>query len=104
MRRDHSVSSPAPTSTFFGSHPRRAQVPPYGSSSMTATCQPAARHLCAGGDPASPVPMTTRSNCFFIRCFDFRSVLSVYLGWFGGCGSIHGSIWQRVAVREPLFL
>src|SRR5258708_7189232 len=66
MRRDHSMSSPAPTSIFFGSHPRRAQVPPYGSSSMTATCQPAARHLYAGTDAAEPVPMTTRSNGFFI--------------------------------------
>src|SRR5438128_5227735 len=62
MRRCQSTSSAAPTSTFFGSQPRRAHVPPYGSSSTTATCQPALRHRYAGADPAVPVPITMRSS------------------------------------------
>jgi hypothetical protein len=49
MRRVQSISSAAPTSTFLGSHPRRAQVPPKGLESTMATFHPAFRHLCRSG-------------------------------------------------------
>src|SRR5207245_6970055 len=62
IRRCQSASSAAPTSTFFGSQPRNAHVPPYGSSSTTATRQPAARHRYAGAELPDPVPMTMRSK------------------------------------------
>src|SRR2546426_11240227 len=62
IRRCQSASSAAPTSTFLGSQPRNAHVPPYGSSSTMATCQPALRHRYAGADPAVPVPITMRSS------------------------------------------
>ena len=51
----------APTSTFFGSQPRRAQVPPKGRESMTATSFPALRHRMAAVEAAEPVPITTTS-------------------------------------------
>jgi len=61
IRRRQSASSAAPTSTLFGSQPRNAHVPPYGSSSTTAT-----RHRLSGtvrrADPAVPVPITMRSR------------------------------------------
>src|SRR6185437_7179205 len=60
--RCESMISAAPTSTFFGSQPRNPQVPPYGRESAIATCQPAARHCAAAVAPASPVPITMRSN------------------------------------------
>src|SRR6266852_3082838 len=68
MRRAQSVTSAAPTSTFLGSHPRRAQVPPNGLESTIATCHPAKRHRDATADAAVPVPIATRSN-FFITVF-----------------------------------
>src|SRR5882672_2644065 len=61
MRRFQSSSSAAPTSTFFGSQPRRAQVPPNGLESTTATCFPALRHRIAAVEAATPVPITTTS-------------------------------------------
>src|SRR5216684_2411345 len=68
MRRPQSITSAAPTSTFLGSHPRRAQVPPNGLESTIATCHPAERHRDATADAAVPVPIATRSN-FFIMVF-----------------------------------
>src|SRR5690348_1058545 len=62
MRRFQSVSSAAPTSTFFGSQPRSAQVPPYGSSSTIATRHPALRQRDATAEPPVPVPITMRSK------------------------------------------
>src|SRR5262249_53826372 len=65
-RRTHSTASVPPTSIFFGSHPRSAQVPPNGRESTTATVQPAARQRDATADPAVPDPITTRSYRFVI--------------------------------------
>src|ERR1043165_2322592 len=62
MRVVQSITSAEPTSTFFGSQPRRAQVPPNGSESMMATSHPASRHLWATVEPAAPVPITMRSR------------------------------------------
>ena len=56
------MRAPAPTSTFFGSHPRSSHVPPYGRESMIATDQPALRHLKAALDAAAPVPITIVSK------------------------------------------
>jgi hypothetical protein len=67
MRRCQSTSSAIPTRTFFGSHPRSAQVPPNGRLSTMATVRPASRRLYAAAAPASPVPMTTRSNACAVR-------------------------------------
>src|SRR5437667_4750661 len=61
-RRAASTAAAALTSTFFGSHPRRAHVPPNGRLSTIATVQPAARHLDATVWAAEPEPSTTRSN------------------------------------------
>jgi hypothetical protein len=63
MRRFQSMTSAAPTSTFLGSQPRKAQVPPKGRESITATFQPADRHREATVEAADPVPITTKSNC-----------------------------------------
>ena len=62
IRGDRRTIVPIPTSTFFGSHPRKWQVPPNGRESMNATDQPALRHLKAAADAADPVPITMRSN------------------------------------------
>src|ERR1035437_6947835 len=62
MRRPQSITSAAPTSTFFGSHPRSAQVPPNGLESTIATCHPAALHLDVTADAADPVPIAIRSK------------------------------------------
>lgn len=62
MTRARSMTSAAPTSTFFGSQPRRTQVPPKGRESTIATRQPARRQREATVDAADPVPITTRSN------------------------------------------
>src|SRR5206468_1716080 len=59
--------------TFFGSQPRRAQVPPYRWSSTMATRHPALRHWMAGVAAAAPVPRTTRSN-------DSLIMLRIYAG------------------------
>src|SRR5215472_8485190 len=67
MRRFQSMTSAAPTSTFFGSHPRRAQVPPKGLESTTATCFPALRQRMAAVEAAVPVPITTTS--YFVVTF-----------------------------------
>src|SRR5258708_5822566 len=53
-----------PTSTFLGSHPRSAQVPPHGCESTMATAQPASRHLRATVQAPAPVPSTIKSNRF----------------------------------------
>src|SRR2546425_12453683 len=66
IRRFQSINSAAPTRTFLGSQPRRAQVPPNGLESMIATSQPALRHWFAAAEPAVPVPITMRSNFRFI--------------------------------------
>src|SRR5260370_23307928 len=66
MRRAQSVTSAAPTRTFLGSHPRKAHVPPNGRESTIAISHPAARHLDAAADAASPVPITIRSNFRFM--------------------------------------
>src|SRR5260221_4284496 len=68
MRRPQSIPPAAPTSTFLGSHPRRAQVPPNGLESTLAPCRPAERPRDATADAAVPVPIATRSN-FFITVF-----------------------------------
>ena len=60
--RARATVSAAPCSTFFGTHPRWPQVPPYGSSSVIATRQPARRQRRAMAGPAAPVPITTRSK------------------------------------------
>ena len=57
-------ASAAPTSTFFGSQPRSAHVPPKGRESMMATVHPAFRHRGATDEAADPVPMTMRSYRF----------------------------------------
>src|SRR5581483_5972324 len=64
--RVRSITSVAPTSTFFGSQPRSAHVPPNGRESTIATFQSAERHSNAGLAPPAPVPMTMRSNFFVI--------------------------------------
>lgn len=46
---------------FFGSQPRNARVPPYGSASTIATLQPFAAHLFATAIPAMPAPITITS-------------------------------------------
>src|ERR1700737_1143471 len=68
MRRIQSTASAAPTSTFFGSHPRRAQVPPNGLESTIATCHPASRHRDATVEAADPVPIAITSN-FLVTLF-----------------------------------
>jgi hypothetical protein len=47
---------------FFGSHPRKAHVPPNGSESIIATRHPLERHSAAAVEPAVPVPITIKSN------------------------------------------
>ena len=54
--------------SFLGSHPRRAQVPPYGSESTMPTRHPWAAHLFAAVVPAIPAPITNRSKCSLMRC------------------------------------
>src|SRR3984893_7541885 len=66
MRRVQSTASAAPTSTFFGSHPRRAHVPPKGLESTIATCHPASRQCEATVEAADPVPMAITSNFLVI--------------------------------------
>src|SRR6266849_7362595 len=69
IRRFQSITSAAPTSTFFGSQPRRAHVPPNGLESMTATSRPALRQREATTDAADPVPITATSNFLIILSF-----------------------------------
>src|SRR5215813_9352509 len=61
-RRAASTAAAAATRTFFGSQPRRAQVPPNGRLSTIATVQAADRHSKATACAAAPEPITTRSN------------------------------------------
>src|SRR6266851_7152361 len=75
IRRFQSITSAAPTSTFFGSQPRRAHVPPKGLESTTATCRPALRQRVATADAADPVPITTTSN-FLIIYLSLRREIS----------------------------
>jgi hypothetical protein len=58
---DHIERLGALISIFFGSQPRRAQVPPNGRLSMMATDHPAARTRRLTTCAAVPLPMTTRS-------------------------------------------
>src|ERR671919_112637 len=62
MRRFQSTSSETPTRTFFGSQPRKLQVPPKGSESTTVTLQPAFRQVSATLCAAAPEPRTMRST------------------------------------------
>lgn len=62
MWRFQSTNSAISTRTFLGLHPRSAQVPPRGRESTMATFHPAERHYFATVDPATPAPITTRSN------------------------------------------
>src|ERR1700691_2778475 len=66
IRRTQSTASAAPTSTFFGSHPRNAQVPPNGLESTIATCHPAPRQRDATDEAADPVPIAITSNLLVI--------------------------------------
>jgi hypothetical protein len=66
IRRAASTTSAPRLRIFFGSQPRNWQVPPYGSSSMIATDQPAARQRFATVLAAVPVPTTTRSTVLSI--------------------------------------
>src|SRR5438128_1421891 len=68
IRRFQSITSAAPTSTFFGSQPRRAHVPPNGRESTMATWRPALWQRLATADAAEPVPITVTSN-FRVICF-----------------------------------
>src|ERR1035438_5816453 len=60
------MASAAPTSTFFGSHPRRAQVPPNGLESTIATFHPASRQRDVTPEAADPVPIAIKSNLLVI--------------------------------------
>src|SRR5580704_13580164 len=53
-------------STFLGSHPRNAQVPPNGLESTIATCHPASRQRDATDEAADPVPIAITSNFLVI--------------------------------------
>src|ERR1700675_2047313 len=66
IRRAQSTASAAPTSTFFGSHPRRAHVPPNGLESTIATCHPASLQRDATAEAADPVPIAITSNFLVI--------------------------------------
>src|ERR1039457_6990862 len=66
IRRVQSKASAAPTSTFFGSHPRRAQVPPKGLESTIATFHPASLQRDATAEAADPVPIAITSNFLVI--------------------------------------
>ncbi len=65
MSRAAFTASAAPTRIFLGTQPRSAQVPPKGRESITATVHPASRQREATAD-VTPVPTTTRSNCWSI--------------------------------------
>jgi hypothetical protein len=54
-------ASPAATSTFLGTQPRKAQVPPKSLPSMTSTDLPASLAMPAGAIPAFPAPKTMTS-------------------------------------------
>src|ERR1700723_689545 len=75
IRRVQSTASAAPTSTFFGSHPRRAQVPPNGLESTIATCQPASLQRDATAEAPDPVPIAITSN--FLGMFS-SSILHLF--------------------------
>jgi hypothetical protein len=74
------MASAAPTSVFFGSHPRKAQVPPNGLESTIATCHPASRQRDATAEAADPVPIAIKSNFLVIilsRHFTFDSQMTM---------------------------
>ena len=56
-----SIAFAASIRIFFGSQPRKAQVPPKGSESIMATLSPLERQLDATVEPAVPVPITIKS-------------------------------------------
>src|SRR6266852_7544216 len=102
MRRAQSVTSAVPTSTFFGSHPRRAQVPPNGLESTIATCHPAKRHRDATADAAAPVPMAIKSN-FFITVFLYMKPRAALVEAHIESGGCSGGADYRYARRIQLF-
>src|ERR1700694_5934483 len=93
------MASAAPTSTFFGSHPRRAQVPPNRLESTIATCHPASRQRDATAEAADPVPIAITSNVLVIVPpwhFAFEAV---------ECGAEHfleDSYIRNVFILRPL--
>src|SRR5437016_1007185 len=56
------MSAAALVNTFFGLHPRNAQVPPNSRDSTTATFQPCLAQVVATVDAAGPVPRLIKSN------------------------------------------
>src|SRR5215472_5238537 len=88
IRRAQSTTSAAPTSTFLGSQPRSAHVPPNGRESTTATCHPAARHRCATADAADPVPIAITSN-FLVTLHLQRGKLLRHGAVFANNGPLH---------------
>src|SRR5436305_1207714 len=56
------MSAAALVNTFFGLHPRNAQVPPNSRDSTTATFQPCLAQVVATVDAAGPVPTLIKSN------------------------------------------
>src|SRR5260370_19253379 len=102
MRRPQSITSATPTSTFLGSHPRSAHVPPNGLESTIATCHPAKRHRDATADAAVPVPIAIRSN-FFIMVFLYVKPSSALEEAHVESGCCVGGADYRCARRIPLF-
>src|SRR5258707_4348035 len=56
------MSAAALVNTFFGLHPRNAQVPPNSRDSTTATFQPCLAQVVATVVAAGPVPRLIKSN------------------------------------------
>src|SRR6266849_2719583 len=102
MRRPQSITSAAPTSTFLGSHPRRAQVPPNGLESTIATCHPAERQRDATADAAAPVPIATRSNFFIIVFLYVKPSAALEEAHVGSGRCVRGADY-RCARRIQLF-
>src|ERR1700730_6654781 len=96
MRRVQSTASAAPTSTFFGSHPRRAQVPPKGLESTIATCHPASRQRDTTAEAADPVPIAITSNVLVIG----PHALSSPAGGFPVCFSREGWMVARAGALD----
>src|SRR5580700_574443 len=87
------MASAAPTSTFFGSHPRKAQVPPNGLESTIATRHPASRQRDATAEAADPVPIAITSNFLVI-------ILSRHFA-FDCHVTAHSRKNKRVLLRSP---
>jgi hypothetical protein len=76
-----SIIFAASTRTFFGSHPRKAHVPPNGSESIIATLHPGELHSDAVIDAAVPVPITIKSNvCSCLSIFVYQQNSPSYMG------------------------